>query len=740
MIKNEEKYLENTLKSIINMKNKIEIEIVILDTGSKDKSISIAKKYTDKIYFKDWNNNFAEMRNESIKYAKGDWILVVDADEELVEYDKLVSFFENNTYKKFNSASIEIKNIHCENEEMYSMGSVVRLFKNTPEFKYEGSIHEQPLYNGPTYNNIAKFNHYGYMYGDEEVKNKKLKRNEELLLKELNKNQEDPYVNFQLAQNYMAYGKPEEALEYLEKSHKKYKKMNNCYEYVENLLAKLYLELEKYRECKTLCEDYIKKDDKNIDIYLYRAMCKKNLLEYEQALDDYNRYIYLIENYEISTQANNIYCQGHTICFLENAKLDMIDINYELNNYKEVIRLCRSLNREKIKSKYIKLLLSLYNLNKIDEIILLYKESESKHDKVDLTNSLEQMITNFKKVEKNNVFDIFKDIDDNYGSLNKLRIGYKLPYCECKKIIMEEKEWYYGDVLYYAYNSGLDLAELLSHVSYIQAQNYMNYIITNRRDIIIELYDYLLKESNTLDMKKLSIYSCIAKTLLLKGNLADEKYKNLFFMYKTYQYDYMKQLYNDKLSDNEILKFLIDEDDIFIFNINLVQEIKKIDKLKYIKEIKRILVDKPKYKSWIQILIDEFTFEYEENEELKSLKVKYKELIEQKINLSEFDKALSMIEEYESIFTNDKLYNMRAIINMYSNNIEESERLLKLNYIKNSDDVNGIFNIGYIKEFKKEYKDAIKFYKKVLNISTDEKLNEEILSKIDYIINTSKES
>ncbi|MCU9808034.1 glycosyltransferase [Paraclostridium sp. AKS46] len=51
MIKNEEKYLDTTLKSLDPLMNNIKSELIILDTGSTDRSIEIAKKYTDKVYF-----------------------------------------------------------------------------------------------------------------------------------------------------------------------------------------------------------------------------------------------------------------------------------------------------------------------------------------------------------------------------------------------------------------------------------------------------------------------------------------------------------------------------------------------------------------------------------------------------------------------------------------------------------------------------------------------------------------
>lgn len=337
MIKNEERYLDMTLKSLDPLMNNIKSELIILDTGSTDRSVEIAQKYTDKVYFAKWNDNFAQMRNISIGYAKGEWILILDADEELVNYENLINFFKNGLHKKYKSASIELTNIMSEDKKLFNKASIVRLFKKYKEFRYEGAIHEQPIHKEPIFKDVANFNHYGYMYKNEEVKQRKLNRNEKILLSELKTNPNNPYIYYQLAMNYSAFGEKKEALSYMEKSYKMYNKLGTTYSYVSSGLAKLYLELDEYEECEKLCKEYIKNDDKNIDMYCYIAISQNNLENYEESLYNYKRYLYLIENYEISTQANDLYSICDTISFIENAKIDILNIYYNLGMYEKVI-------------------------------------------------------------------------------------------------------------------------------------------------------------------------------------------------------------------------------------------------------------------------------------------------------------------------------------------------------------------------------------------------------------------
>ncbi|MGA1863100.1 glycosyltransferase family 2 protein [Deferribacter thermophilus] len=74
---NEEDNIERCLKSL-----DFADEIIVVDSGSKDKTIEIAKKYTDKIYFKDFNG-YGEQKNYAASMARNDLIFSIDADEEV---------------------------------------------------------------------------------------------------------------------------------------------------------------------------------------------------------------------------------------------------------------------------------------------------------------------------------------------------------------------------------------------------------------------------------------------------------------------------------------------------------------------------------------------------------------------------------------------------------------------------------------------------------------------------------
>jgi glycosyltransferase involved in cell wall biosynthesis len=84
IVKNE----ENTLPRCLNSIKDLVDEINIVDTGSTDKTIEIAKQFTERVFHFSWVNSFAKARNYSFSLATKDYILFLDADDVLLEEDR----------------------------------------------------------------------------------------------------------------------------------------------------------------------------------------------------------------------------------------------------------------------------------------------------------------------------------------------------------------------------------------------------------------------------------------------------------------------------------------------------------------------------------------------------------------------------------------------------------------------------------------------------------------------------
>lgn len=735
MVKNEEKYLDKTLNALMPLMKDINSELIILDTGSTDSSIDIANKYTDKVYFANWNNNFAEMRNISISYAKGDWILILDADEELINYDKLNQFFNSNLHEKYNSASIELKNILSEDEKGYSMAPILRLFRNYKGFKYEGAIHEQPLYQNPIYNSIALFKHYGYLFANEEVRQLKDKRNKTILMKEVKLQPNNPYMNYQLGKSYNISRSYEDAIFYMEKGYNLYSKVGHIPIFVTLDLANLYMELNEFNKCEKLCLKYIKRDNKNIDIYYYLATSQKCLGKYKQSLENYKRYVYLLDNYDISTQANDMECNGDTVAYREQCEVNIIDNYYKLEMYDEIVNNIDEITEDVLNKAYLVVFMSLYKKNKEQKILELYKKcSKSIVERNKFKENIEIILKRVKEEDKLKMYDILSNIEGNYGTLNKIRLGKKLTTKEYNEILINEKEVYYGDIIYYALNQKMKLDDIVKEISYIKLKNYIDFIIANRRDIILDLYNYLKTRRNTLDIKKINIYSCLSKILLIHGNLVGDKYEDLFLMHMYYTYESLKKTYDRNLSDEDLISIVRNKDDEFIIKINIIQNNKETDKVKYIKEMKELLIGNPEYKKGVELLISKLENELKESYELKQLKKQYKIIIEKSINDGRLEDAVSMIKEYELMYDEDcELLNMKSILCLLNRDFDNAENSLRKALILKNNNFNTIFNIAYLKEVSGEVEEAIAFYNKIVDYCKEEDIVIESKQKINLI-------
>ncbi|EQF29168.1 glycosyl transferase 2 family protein [Clostridioides difficile CD160] len=706
VVKNEDKILEKTLKSLTTLRNSVDSELIIVDTGSTDDTIKISRKYTENVYFHSWNNDFSSMRNISISYAKGEWLLILDADEILIDSSTIVRFFKDGLDKKFNSASIQLKNLYSYDKKSYGYCSVLRLFKNI-DFKYRGKVHEQPIYKNPIFNNVADFEHYGYLFEDEEIRINKVKRNEELLFEELKENESSPYINYQLGKNFIILGKYQEALDYLEKSYELYSELESAPGYLITSLVKTYLYLGKHKKCEKLCLKYIKKDMNNIDIYYYMAQAQVDLGKYENSIDSYRRYLYLLDNYEVSTQANSLFSDTDTVGLRDEAIITLIKVYYKLEKYDSVISEYNNIEDiEKKKNVYFSVFMSLYKLNRFEDIKRYYKEvPNSKVEKNSFYRDIEEVINNLKDDEKEYVYKILCDIDSNYGLLNQIRISKYVSIDRCKEILNEEKEVIYAYLIKIVFEEDIDLLDIFYEMEYVWIEKYLKYLLAFERSLNLKLYKYIISRPNTLEIEKIRVYKIISKVVLENISLNDKKYKDVFYLYIMYSYKYIKYIYSN-LSDFELIKFVCNDLDKFTIEFKHILDIKNRvnddnEKLEYIRNLKKLLNEYPFYNKIIKILINEFEENIKESQEFKELKNSFIISIENMIENGKINDAKLLVEDYSKTFMDDvQILNIKGILYMFENKFDEADFILKKALSLDVENEDTIYNIEYLKSLR----------------------------------------
>ncbi len=203
IVKNESKNLDRCLKSLVDICD----EIVVVDTGSTDNTVEIAKKYGAKIGHFDWCQDFAAARNASLDLATTHWVLWIDADEEL-DSNSLNAVREGLIRPHFGGYFVRIVNyVGEEGTANQYVHSPVRIFQRRPEIRFAGRIHEQILqcfdehgFLAANLSNVT-LHHYGYRPSEMEEK-QKLERTISMLEREVREHPRDSFHWFNLANAY----------------------------------------------------------------------------------------------------------------------------------------------------------------------------------------------------------------------------------------------------------------------------------------------------------------------------------------------------------------------------------------------------------------------------------------------------------------------------------------------------------------------------------------------------------
>jgi glycosyltransferase involved in cell wall biosynthesis len=207
IVKNEEDFLSQCLRSAEGVVD----EIVIVDTGSSDATLEIARSHKAKIVRHEWKEDFSDARNVSLAHATSEWVLYLDADEVLDQKsaEGLTEVLSHTTHFGFFFCIYNIK----ENGFVSGRHYTVRLFRNLKGVSFTGKIHEYVIPMGTRAYAGMRIYHYGYDLDPETMKRKK-ERNAHILGQALTGNREDPVLRYHLANTHRLLGNYEEAMEH----------------------------------------------------------------------------------------------------------------------------------------------------------------------------------------------------------------------------------------------------------------------------------------------------------------------------------------------------------------------------------------------------------------------------------------------------------------------------------------------------------------------------------------------
>jgi len=285
IVKDEEENLPRCLQSVRNVVD----EIVVVDTGSGDRTVEVARSYGARVFYYPWSGDFSAARNFSLEQARGQWILFLDADEELVKEDgpRLREIIARTEKDGFMLREINFVGERPGEEAL--LFSTLRLFRNRPEFRFRGKIHEQMLVviqenRGQVDLAPIRINHYGYLRKIVEQK-KKSERNLEIILDSLKENPGDSFMAFNLGMEYIRLNRLEEALESFRRSFLGLKGLELGYAHVliYNIASVLH-RLKRYREALSVIQQAQEAYPDYTDLEYMRGLVLLELGSYTEAL------------------------------------------------------------------------------------------------------------------------------------------------------------------------------------------------------------------------------------------------------------------------------------------------------------------------------------------------------------------------------------------------------------------------------------------------------------------------
>lgn len=689
IVKNEEKNLERCLESIIELVKLRFAEIIIVDTGSTDNTIDIAKKYTDKVYLHKWKNDFSEARNYSISMAKGEYIFILDADEEL-ESDglrKIIDFFNKEDYESYCALYFKEKNFMDFSLKEYGVFTRAFIFKNTKDFCYFGAIHEQPNIKGKRMNLDIYILHYGYI-NDKKLQEEKYKRNITMLKEEIKKEPNNLYIRYQSAISYFAHKDLKEAkgeIDIVLKTiqNNKFDKLNLLYY---DAAVRIYKENGLYEEALDLCNIGLSYQSDFIDLIFYKITLLFTMNNAVEVIKTMDIYLELLNEFK----THDIYNDPRFLFYHLDSKDEAINMGlvswYETRNYIKFIKYVNQVQDVNILKNKMYIIIEVYlNSDNYYELIEFYNKKIIKDEKT--KNIFDYFMWKRFNEEGNEEIQILKD---------KLKFEYsKEDYEKLQYNFIDVYNFGNADIIT-TRNIINDLIKFVNNYNINDQKNKNKSVLINK--VIKFIITRTLNSNQIKDISSETIFEIIEKYLELGLTLKNdekilEEKESVFF----------------KLFEQAIYKFQSGE---LLQAVQIIKE--SVEEYNYAARIMERYLDKyiPIYEGYIQM----------------------KNRIQSLIEIGNLNEAKIMLNDYKIYLPQDPdNYSISAVIKIMENDLEKAKEILEKGVEKHYNNFDLIYNLAYVYENIGEIPKAIEYYEIALEKSNTSDIKNSIKNKLKEI-------
>ncbi|MFC7373024.1 glycosyltransferase [Fictibacillus iocasae] len=392
--KNESKNIQRCLQSLMNVSD----EIILVDTGSTDDTVKIAKEQGAKVFPYKWDNNFANAKNYALNLAKGDWIVFLDADEYLeksTEKNLRQVLSQIHSKKKYDTVQCRMIHTNGYKGNVISENPAIRIFRNDKQTRFEGAIHEKPLKNSKPLNSVLINNfeliiyHTGYELS---ILQTKFKRNLALLKTQEKNNQIDHMTYYYLSASYSNLGRDDLAIKYAKLALEE-PKMNKT-----TVAFKPYVFLIKGmfgmqgNVSKDELETYVNKAlelfPNHPEIWRLNAIHKKEKNQYQLAIESYNKAL------ECHYTFDNKMLNDFPI-YIEEVYSELASLSYLVGNHTNVLEFYfRVLNINKKNKIAFEGLIEITKNQNLEDVLFFLNSIYDKNNQWDL----EFLALNLEKV------------------------------------------------------------------------------------------------------------------------------------------------------------------------------------------------------------------------------------------------------------------------------------------------------------------------------------------------------
>jgi tetratricopeptide (TPR) repeat protein len=296
IVKDEEAMLPRCLAAVADFVD----ELIVVDTGSTDRTVAIAESFGATILHHAWDGDFSAARNVGLDAATSDWLMYLDADEVLVEGEgPRLRELLGHTWREgiFLTESNHVGELQ---DGVAVQHSALRLFRNREAYRFEGRVHEQFAHRLPALPERVEYTqvrieHFGYLGAVRDAKEKS-RRNLELLERQIAEGVDTPFLHFNLGSERAASGDVAGSLQHLARAWDKLESDPDRleYGYFPSLASRLVKALNaggRHAEAIAQADAVLALLPGFTDVVLEQAMAHRGLGDHAEAIAHFERCI-----------------------------------------------------------------------------------------------------------------------------------------------------------------------------------------------------------------------------------------------------------------------------------------------------------------------------------------------------------------------------------------------------------------------------------------------------------------